>query len=113
MIRQHQGGAMPRAFFDDPDGVLAMLRDSVQALSARLPGPASLRAKRARHGDSDPALWSAMAEAGWVGLLLPEHLGGAGLGLAEQAVLCEALGRALISEPVAAGAVFASVLLRD
>lgn len=104
---------MPRAFFDDPDGTLAMLRDSVEALSARMPGPASLRATRSRQGDSDAALWSAMAEAGWTGLLLPEDLGGSGLGLAEQAVLSEALGRALVAEPVAAGAVFASVLLRD
>jgi alkylation response protein AidB-like acyl-CoA dehydrogenase len=104
---------MPRAFFDDPDGTLAMLRDSVEALAARSPGPASLRAKRARHGDSDAALWSAMAEAGWIGLLLPEDLGGAGLGLTELAVLSETLGRSLIAEPVAAGAVFASILLRD
>ena len=54
-----------------------------------------------------------MAEAGWTGLLLPEDLGGAGLGLAEQAVLSEELGRALICEPVSAGAVFAAVLLRE
>ena len=104
---------MPRALFDDPDGTLAMLRDSVKTLSARMPGPASLRAKRLRKGDVDRALWSAMAEAGWTGLLLPEDLGGAALGLAEQAVLSEALGRALIAEPIAAGAVFVSVLLRD
>jgi alkylation response protein AidB-like acyl-CoA dehydrogenase len=104
---------MPRALFDDPNGTLAMLRDSVEALAARSPGPASLRAKRSRQGDSDAALWSAMAKAGWIGLLLPEELGGAGLGLTEQAVLNESLGRALIAEPMAAGAVFASVLLRE
>lgn len=104
---------MPHASFDDQDGTLAMLRDSVQSLAGQFPGPASLRAKRSRHGDSDEKLWAAMAEAGWLGLLLPEDLGGAGLGLKEQAVLSEALGRALIAEPVAAGAVFASVLLRD
>lgn len=104
---------MPRAFFDDPDGTLAMLRDSVEALAARSPGPASIRATRARKGDSDAALWSAMAEAGWTGLLLPEERGGAGLGLMEQAVLSEALGRALLAEPISAGAAFAAVLLRE
>ena len=104
---------MPPMLFDDPDATLAMLRDSVEVLSLRSPGPASLRAKRARGGDADPALWAAMAEAGWTGLLLPEELGGTGLGLAEQAVLSEALGRALIAEPIAASAVFASVLLRE
>lgn len=104
---------MPSMIFDDIDGTLAMLRDSVAALAARMPGPASLRARRASGGDSDRQLWSAMAEAGWTGLLLPEELGGTGLGLAGQAVLSEALGRALIVEPLSAGAVFASVLLRD
>ena len=104
---------MPRTLFDDPDGTLAMLRDSVEQLAQRSPGPASLRAKRSRGGDADPALWAAMAEAGWTGLLLPEELGGTGLGLSEQAVLSEALGRALIAEPIAASAVFASVLLRE
>lgn len=104
---------MPRALFDDSDGTLAMLRDSVAALSARSPGPASLRAKRSAKGDTDGALWSAMADAGWTGLLLPEAMGGTGLGLAEQAALSEALGRALIAEPISAGSVFASVLLRE
>lgn len=104
---------MPHASFDDPDDTLAMLRDSVATLSERHPGSASLRAKRAGKTDSDPVLWAAMADAGWTGLLLPEELGGAGLGLTEQAVLSESLGRALISEPIAAGAVFASILLRE
>jgi alkylation response protein AidB-like acyl-CoA dehydrogenase len=102
---------MPRAFFDDPDGTLSLLRDSVETLASRMPGPASLRAKRASGGDVDKAMWAAMAEAGWTGLLLPEESGGAGLGLREQTVLSEALGRALIAEPIAAGAVFAAVLL--
>lgn len=104
---------MPQTVFDDPDGTLAMLRDSVAALASRKSGAASLRALRAAGKDSDHELWAAMAEAGWLGLMLPEDLGGAGLGLAEQAVLSEALGRALICEPVAAGAVFAAILLRD
>lgn len=104
---------MPQTIFDDPDGTLAMLRDSAATLASRQPGPAPLRAKRAGSADIDRDLWTSMAEAGWLGLLLPEDLGGAGLGLAEQAVLSEALGRALIAEPVGAGAVFASTLLRD
>jgi len=54
-----------------------------------------------------------MAEAGWTGLLLPESLGGLGLGLSEQAVLSEALGRALICEPLATTAVFSGKLLAN
>lgn len=102
---------MPQTIFDDPDGTLAMLRDSVAGLAARHPGSATLRARRAAGSDLDASVWAAMAEAGWTGLLLPEEIGGTGLGLAEQAVLSEALGRALICEPLAMSAVFAGVLL--
>lgn len=102
---------MPQIIFDDPDGVHVMLRDSVASLAGQYPGSASLRAKRAKGADTDPEIWTAMAQAGWTGLLLPEELGGAGLGLKEQAVLSEALGRALISEPIATNAVLAASML--
>ena len=45
------------------------------------------------------ALWKEMAELGWVGLAFPENYGGAGLGLAELAVVLEALGATLAPEP--------------
>jgi alkylation response protein AidB-like acyl-CoA dehydrogenase len=102
---------MPQAIFDDPEGTLAMLRDSVAALAQRYPGPASVRAKRAAGADRDAVLWQAMAEAGWTGILLPEEMGGAGLSFAEQAAVSEALGRALISEPIATCAVLCARLL--
>ena len=38
--------------------------------------------------------WPVLAEAGWVGLEVPERLGGAGATFAEVAVICEELGRA-------------------
>jgi alkylation response protein AidB-like acyl-CoA dehydrogenase len=102
---------MPQMIFDDPDGALAMLRDSVTGFAERHPGARTLRAKRAEGRDFAAPVWAAMAEAGWTGLMLPEALGGSGLGLAEQAVLSEALGRALICEPLAMNAVFPSALL--
>jgi acyl-CoA dehydrogenase len=45
------------------------------------------------------ALWKEMAELGWVGLVFPESLGGAGLGFAELAVVLEELGKTLAPEP--------------
>lgn len=104
---------MPRMIFDDPNGTLAMLRESVSGFAERHPGAQTLRAKRAAGDDLSRPVWTAMAEAGWTGLLLPEELSGSGLGLAEQAVLSEALGRALICEPVATTAVFPAVLLAN
>lgn len=44
-------------------------------------------------------LWKRMAELGWVGIPFPEAYGGAGMGLAELAVVLEALGRTLAPEP--------------
>ena len=44
-------------------------------------------------------LWKEMAELGWVGILIPEVYGGAGMGLADLAVVLEALGRTLAPEP--------------
>ena len=54
--------------------------------------------------DGDPdgfsrALWKQMAELGWVGIPFPEEHGGAGMGLADLAVVLEALGRTLAPEP--------------
>jgi len=45
------------------------------------------------------ALWKEMAELGWVGIPFPEEYGGADMGLAELAVVLEALGRGLAPEP--------------
>ena len=45
-------------------------------------------------------LWKEMAELGWVGIPFPEEVGGAEMGLAELAVVLEALGRQLAPEPI-------------
>ncbi len=58
----------------------------------------ALRDARASPGFS-PDLWKEMANLGWVGILIPEEYGGAGMGLADLAVVLEALGRNLAPEP--------------
>lgn len=45
------------------------------------------------------ALWSEMAELGWLGIMLPEEHGGSGMGLAELAVVIEQSGHMLAPEP--------------
>ena len=44
-------------------------------------------------------LWKEMAELGWVGITLPESFGGAGMGIADLAIVLEATGRVLAPEP--------------
>src|SRR5438552_4075437 len=92
-----RGGAMPRVTLNDPDGTLSLLRESVAQFAAQHDGMRIFRDKRQRAADLDRVVWTAMAQAGWTGLSLPEALGGSGLGMREQAILSEALGRTLIA----------------
>ena len=57
-----------------------------------------LRAEAAGPGFS-PTLWTEMAELGWVGMHLPEQLGGLGMGLRDLCLVLEPLGRNLAPEP--------------
>ncbi|MEE8557860.1 MAG: acyl-CoA dehydrogenase family protein [Myxococcota bacterium] len=46
-----------------------------------------------------PEIWAQMAELGWLGLLIPEEYGGAGLGLVDLVVILEEIGRGLLPSP--------------
>jgi len=50
----------------------------------------------------DPALWKEMARLGWLGLVVPEAHGGAGLGHLHLALLLEETGRRLLPAPLLA-----------
>ncbi|MBL7488220.1 acyl-CoA/acyl-ACP dehydrogenase [Frankia sp. AgB1.9] len=52
-------------------------------------------------GDEDGATdgWASFADAGWLGLEVPDELDGAGVGFAETAVVCQELGRAAARAP--------------
>jgi acyl-CoA dehydrogenase len=56
-------------------------------------------------------LWKEMADLGWVGILIPEAYGGAGMGLADLAVVLEALGRTLAPEPFLSTVLLAGQLI--
>jgi alkylation response protein AidB-like acyl-CoA dehydrogenase len=44
-------------------------------------------------------LWREMAALGWLGIVIPEEFGGAGLGYLDQMVVLEEMGRGLMPEP--------------
>lgn len=88
-----------------------MLRDSVQDFHQRQPAPARVRRLRDQSIALDSSVWRAMAEAGWLNVLVPEDLGGLGLGPAEVCLIACELGRGLAPEPyVACGALVTQVL---
>jgi len=64
-------------------------------------------------GAADPAVWSAMAELGLQGLIIPESYGGGGSGYLELALVLERMGGALLVAPYLSSVVTASALIES
>lgn len=62
-------------------------------------GPEVLRRLDAE-GARDPTIWQGLVEMGLTGLLVPEELGGLGMGLVEAALIAAECGRACLAEPL-------------
>ena len=60
-----------------------------------------------------PDLWKKMAEQGWMGLIIPEDQGGAGMTLCELVVLLEEFGRALVPGPFISTVVLGAVPIME
>jgi acyl-CoA dehydrogenase len=68
-------------------------------------GRSSLKRIRRLRDSHDPdgfsrELWREMAGLGWIGIVIPEAYGGAGLGYLDLMVVMEELGRGLMPEPM-------------
>ncbi|HEX8375508.1 MAG TPA: acyl-CoA dehydrogenase family protein, partial [Geminicoccaceae bacterium] len=101
---------MSAAEQDDRAESIRMIRDSAAALAP--PGGDLKRIRDLRFQDPgfDMGLFRQLGEMGWIGLRVPEALGGAGLGLGEMCALAEELGGALVPEPLIAASLSAQVL---
>lgn len=77
----------------------AMLLDAAMTFSREQSPIARVRELMTTETGFDPAVWQRMTELGWPGLCIAEAQGGAGLTLAEAAVLTECMGRHLLSTP--------------
>ena len=69
------------------------------AFLERTSARAEARALLDAPAESLPGAWKEMADLGWLGLHLPEAHGGSGFGLAELAIVVEALGAAIAPGP--------------
>lgn len=76
-----------------------MLRESAAALCAAEFPMERVRRMADEPGGIAPDAWRAVAARGWLGILVPEALGGAGLGLGGLGGVLEELGRALVPGP--------------
>lgn len=86
---------MVREWADNESPVLAFRR-------MRAAGPAA---------GYDPAAWSALAEMGLAGIVIPEEFGGTGFGYLSLGLVLEQLGRNLAASPLAASAAAASAIV--
>lgn len=89
-------------------------QDEIAGLAERictdLAPPARLRDVEAADGPRhDPELWRALADAGLLGVGLPADLGGSGLGIIEQCLVLEQVGRAVAPVPVLAATVLGAL----
>jgi alkylation response protein AidB-like acyl-CoA dehydrogenase len=96
---------------DSSDDILSLLADSAGSFVAD------------RYADRPPRLdldapwlvdrgrWAEMADLGWLGLAVPEALGGLDAGFAAATTLAEVLGRSAVPEPLVAAAIMPGVLL--
>lgn len=89
----------------------AMLRQSAEDFLAGSHSPSRLRGWIGRARPVESSLWRDIAALGWTGLLLPESLGGSGLGLGEATALCDVMGQRLFAEPYVGCCIMPSLLL--
>lgn len=73
-----------------------LLKESARALLGRECGAGRVRELMETETAHDEGLWRALAEQGWTGLVVPEGVGGLGLGLVEMAAVAEEMGRACL-----------------
>lgn len=90
---------------------LRLLVDSVETFTARAMPLQRTRRLRGHVPEFEATTYSQLAAQGWLGLLVPEHCGGFGLGFHEAAAITETLAGALAPEPFVPVAVTASGLL--
>ncbi len=76
-----------------------LLKDTARQFFTRECKPQRVRRLMETETAHDPALWQAMADQGWTGLIIPEAEGGLGAGIVDLAVVAEEMGRACLPGP--------------
>ena len=94
----------------DVDEMQPLLRDSVAALVRAQFSKSEIRSLRQSPLGFAPARWKSLAEAGWLGMRLPESLGGAGLGPPHSCTAVEVMAGELLPEPYIACALMPSLI---
>ena len=90
-----------------------MLRDAARDFLTRtLPKKAVKEMEDSQTGYT-PEFWKELADMGWMGLVLPEKYGGAGMAFLDLAVLLEEMGRACLPGPFFSTVVLGALPILD
>ncbi len=89
----------------------AELRDQAMRFCAEKSPISNVRSLLEEERGYDPAVWTEMAELGWLGIALPEDQGGLGLELADLVPIAEAMGKHLMNSPFASTTLAAQAIL--
>lgn len=81
------------------DDDIAMIQGEAAKVLAGIDTVATSRRLLDERGEFDRALWSAIAGLGWLGIGVPQSLGGLGMDLAASCVIAEEIGKALAAIP--------------
>ncbi|MCC7413821.1 MAG: acyl-CoA/acyl-ACP dehydrogenase [Gammaproteobacteria bacterium] len=76
-----------------------LIRDSAREFLSQACPPAAVRAARRDPRGCSAELWRAMADLGWMGLVVPECHGGSGASFMDLVVLLEEMGRVCLPGP--------------
>src|SRR5215510_11129868 len=85
-------------------------RSAAEFIASECPPSLVREVTRDEEGFPRP-LYRQMTELGWMGLVVPEAYGGAGLALLDLALLLEQLGRALVPGPFFSSAVLTTLAI--
>ena len=85
-----------------------MIQDSAVAFIAQDEELKKVRENRFKQPGYDAQTWAEMAEAGWLGFLVPENYGGIGLTFSDISLVLIQLGKGLVPAPFSTTAVLAA-----
>lgn len=90
-----------------------MLQESAQRFVQKSYTFEHRRNLASQEGAFSREMWRTLAEMGWLGIVVPEEMGGLGFSPVESAIVAEQIGRALVLEPyVMCGLLPASLVMR-
>jgi alkylation response protein AidB-like acyl-CoA dehydrogenase len=90
-----------------------MLRDTAQSFAKKESPLARLRKLGETPLGYDKAVWRKMGELGWLGVMLPESVGGFGGSLVDASLILEQLGTTLVPEPYLAAVVLGGMAILE